>query len=462
MTLPAPGDSVPSASTLRVAVGGSRQAPARALAEALRGREHDISVFSEIGELVHLALAREFDVALVFTEREDEARKLLHWFVGRRPSTSLYLVTTTDVGASLEHAAQGRARVVVWDEVDVHAQVEELERLGGRHGFVGRFIEIELFDYVQMVALNGGDKLIRIETLQGSGYVWFQHGDIVHAEFGESRGEEAFYEMFAAGSGAFGEVYFQDPRERSIRGSSTHLLMEASRRQDEGLLKSRFVGPHPLDAKVYAPMRELELHQKNHVVSSGEGSPDYLSPRSGTSLNLVEEELYQSSSAGDSDVWVVVVDDDAPPGAQPLESLDDGIPANEFDFRETGELEVSGEMDWSFDDQELRVALMRQFFEYDGVLAAAVCSRSGEVLAQDLGEHESELEHIESLLRGVGRLSKLIRAGVAESVILRRSKGVSLLLVGMGNAVVSLVLDTFVNPEGLRNEILGLHDGAAS
>ena len=61
--------------------------------------------------------------------------------------------------------------------------IELVEELGPRRGFYGNSIEVELFDYVQMVALSARDKLVKVTTPVNEGKIWFEHGDIVHAEF---------------------------------------------------------------------------------------------------------------------------------------------------------------------------------------------------------------------------------------------------------------------------------------
>src|SRR5690606_28586257 len=100
----------------------------------------------------------------------------------------------------------------------------------------GNQIEVEFFDYVQMVAGSGRDKAVVLTTHTGTGYIWIEHGDIVHAQWGEMRGEQAFYKMLSVGRGSFRENLFRSPPARTIVRSSMHLLMEAARQADEGTL----------------------------------------------------------------------------------------------------------------------------------------------------------------------------------------------------------------------------------
>nr|WP_263430295.1 DUF4388 domain-containing protein [Nannocystis pusilla] len=114
--------------------------------------------------------------------------------------------------------------------------VKAIEACGPRKGFYGNQIEVEFFDYVQMVAGSGRDKAVVLTTHAGTGYLWIEHGDIVHAQWGEMRGEQAFYKMLSVGRGSFRENLFRSPPARTIVRSSMHLLMEAARQADEGIL----------------------------------------------------------------------------------------------------------------------------------------------------------------------------------------------------------------------------------
>ncbi|MBV1857747.1 MAG: DUF4388 domain-containing protein, partial [Nannocystaceae bacterium] len=105
---------------------------------------------------------------------------------------------------------------MVEDPDDHGALTDTLRGLGVRRGFFGNSIEVELFDYVQMVALTGRDKLVEVSTPRGQGRIWFEHGDIVHAEFGQFRGELAFYKMLAAGRGLFREALPSPPPKRTV------------------------------------------------------------------------------------------------------------------------------------------------------------------------------------------------------------------------------------------------------
>jgi hypothetical protein len=159
---------------------------------------------------------------------------LICWIASHKPSVPVIVTGPTDESFQTKFAdATNLERL---EDADTDRIVSVLGQIGPRKGFFGSAIEIELFDYVQMIALTGRDKVIQIETPQGAATVWFEHGDVVHVEYGEFRGEMAFYKVLSDSRGLFSEVYWRNPPRRTVTRSSTHLLMEAARQSDEGTL----------------------------------------------------------------------------------------------------------------------------------------------------------------------------------------------------------------------------------
>ncbi len=162
--------------------------------------------------------------------------QLLQWLGSYSPSTKI-IVVSAFVTPEFRKTYQptGRLRIVE-KPIDLDVLVSTLEELGPRKGFYGNAIEVELFDYVQMIALSGLDKLVEVTTPTGKGLIWFEHGDIVHVEYDQYRGEMAFYKLIGLNRGTFKEVFNREAPMQTVVRSSTHLLMEAARRSDEGIL----------------------------------------------------------------------------------------------------------------------------------------------------------------------------------------------------------------------------------
>ncbi|MCI5145018.1 MAG: response regulator [Candidatus Electrothrix sp. AR3] len=99
-------------------------------------------------------------------------------------------------------------------------------------GFVGEIEGLGLVDLVQFACLAGDDRKLSVLSEDNLGVLYFSDNEIVHAEFGELTGEEAFYRIMSWPSGTF-SMLFAMTELRSIDSSWNFLLLEAARRIDE-------------------------------------------------------------------------------------------------------------------------------------------------------------------------------------------------------------------------------------
>lgn len=269
---PLPDGSAPH--RLRVVVSGAATTLAGAFAQAVLASGHDLRQCESIAELLRVVLSQELDVVVAYLDDPIEALALSRWFAGRRPSTRLVFACGPDSKVAVAPLEAVNAAVTIWAGASQQEQLDELVRMPKRAGLVGRFLEIELVDYVQIVGNNAISKLIRVESDQGSGYIWFDRGKIVHAEFGALDAEPAFYALVSGNNGSFCEVAYQAPSRVSIEASNTHLLMEASRLKDEAQTESGFLGEHALDDELYGPIVRLESMISHQPSGSFDDSND--------------------------------------------------------------------------------------------------------------------------------------------------------------------------------------------
>lgn len=99
----------------------------------------------------------------------------------------------------------------------------------------GRIHEFSLLDIVQFLSgsRKTGKLLMTGESSSESGAVFFDEGTVVHAASGAAEGEEAFFELMRWSDGQFSfEPEVQTDR-KTVRQSSTNLLLEGARREDE-------------------------------------------------------------------------------------------------------------------------------------------------------------------------------------------------------------------------------------
>jgi DNA-binding MarR family transcriptional regulator len=99
--------------------------------------------------------------------------------------------------------------------------------------FQGSLEELPLPDVIQLVAASGKTGRFLMEGRLGNGQIVLREGQIVHAECGPLRGEEAFYELATWQEGSFRFEQVAEAAEASIEKSNTNLLMAAAQRIDE-------------------------------------------------------------------------------------------------------------------------------------------------------------------------------------------------------------------------------------
>ena len=110
---------------------------------------------------------------------------------------------------------------------------------GVRLAFQGSLKELPLPDIIQLVSVSGKTGQFTLTRDQSSGSIFLKNGQIVHAELGDSVGEEAIFALAIWTHGEFQFTPSEEPDRHTVTKSNTNLLMEAARRIDEWRILSR-------------------------------------------------------------------------------------------------------------------------------------------------------------------------------------------------------------------------------
>jgi CheY-like chemotaxis protein len=379
-----------------------------AIERGLRKAGHHADSASTVRQAIERLRSQPYDTVVTDLRMPGgDGLELIQWLGSYSPSTKILVISAYLTPAFRAEYESSPTIGILEKPVELNKLIELVEQLGPRRGFYGNSIEVELFDYVQMVALSGRDKLVKVVTPVNEGKIWFEHGDIVHAEFESYFGEIAFYKVLATGRGTFTEVFYTDPPKRTIMGSATGLLMEAARQMDEGTL-----GQDPTPAP---PLSEDET--------------------SFADLNEHEPAATESEPPVDpNDPF----DMRAPPPPPP--------PPPEPQNSATGLL----------DDPETRELMLGQFFEFEGVDGVAIISSTGKVLAENMGGNSSLVTLAGFYMRGAARIARSLGYNVFDGVIARSETGQQLVMVGMGATSAVLSIAPGNDPEQVRDEVMGL------
>ncbi|MGZ8898587.1 MAG: response regulator [Limisphaerales bacterium] len=115
----------------------------------------------------------------------------------------------------------------------VFATLNELMRWNPEPGFRGTLRSVGLTDVIQMECIAKSSSILTVGSKELNGAIFIEEGAIIHAEAGETKGEQAFKNLIALVSGDFRSLPFTAPPEVTIDQPWESLLMDAAQARDE-------------------------------------------------------------------------------------------------------------------------------------------------------------------------------------------------------------------------------------
>ncbi len=117
-------------------------------------------------------------------------------------------------------------------------EIEELRNLiqnalTEKKGFDGKVTDFQLSDLIQMNVLGRMVTALVVTKDEEKGIVYFNEGNVVHAECGNLTGDDAFYRIVSWETGKFEFRKDERPDKETITQGWQSLLLEAMRRKDE-------------------------------------------------------------------------------------------------------------------------------------------------------------------------------------------------------------------------------------
>lgn len=118
--------------------------------------------------------------------------------------------------------------------VNVEGLVRFLDATRSRSFFSGYVQGVDLVDYVQFMMLTGNKTVLEITSNVGTqGRIFIAGGQLVHAECGILKGEQALYGCLCFKEGGFKHLPWYEPERVTVDKPGEYLLMEAVRKRDD-------------------------------------------------------------------------------------------------------------------------------------------------------------------------------------------------------------------------------------
>jgi DNA-binding response OmpR family regulator/predicted regulator of Ras-like GTPase activity (Roadblock/LC7/MglB family) len=180
-------------------------------------------------DAVRVLWSEEYDVVIYDLKTPGaDGFELLQWFRAYRPSTHMIIVGGADAAASQLRALEGGAVSYLEDPLDFRVLKEELRRLLQKTGFSASLDSFDLLDVIQIITMSRKSIALLVNTgLEERGLLRFQNGELVWAEYGILRGEEAFFALAAHKNGTVTHQPWNEPVVTNVMQPLSRLIFQA-------------------------------------------------------------------------------------------------------------------------------------------------------------------------------------------------------------------------------------------
>jgi DNA-binding response OmpR family regulator len=154
-------------------------------------------------EAVHLLWAEEYDIVISDQKMPDsDGFELLQWMRTYRPNTRMIMIAMPGSSVTRTQALENGVVSYLEKPLDLHTLKVELRRLLQQTGFSASLDSFDMLDVIQIVNMSHKTIAMVVSTgLEEQGLLGFQAGELVWAEYGILRGEEAFFALAAHKNG---------------------------------------------------------------------------------------------------------------------------------------------------------------------------------------------------------------------------------------------------------------------
>src|SRR6266849_5243875 len=199
----------------RICVVEDEEALNQNLVTALRKDGYDVRGVTREADAIHVLWSEEFDIVIYDLKApESDGLELLQWLRAYRPDMRMITIGAANSPALRAQALESGAVSYLEKPLDLRVLKDELRRLSQNSGFTASLDSFDLLDVIQIINMSRKNITLLVNTgLEERGILRFQKGELIWAEYGNLRGEEAFFALAAHKNGT---VTQQDWHEQII------------------------------------------------------------------------------------------------------------------------------------------------------------------------------------------------------------------------------------------------------
>lgn len=180
-------------------------------------------------EAIRTLWSEEYDVVICSQQMPDaDGFDLLQWMRTYCPNTRMVMLGVAGGGMNRTQALEMGVASYLEKPLDMHALKEELRRLLHQTGFSASLDSFDLLDVIQIITMSRKSIALVVNTgLEEQGLLRFQAGELIWAEYGTLRGEEAFFALAAHKNGTVVHRPWNDHITPNVTQPLSRLIFQA-------------------------------------------------------------------------------------------------------------------------------------------------------------------------------------------------------------------------------------------
>ncbi len=185
---------------------------------------------------------------------------LLQWIRTYCPQTRMIMLATANMPGARTRALENGAVGYLEKPLDLRLLKVEVRRLLQQTGFTASLASFDLLDVIQIVNMSRKSISMVVHTgLEEQGMLGFQLGEMIWAEYGALRGEEAFFALAAHKNGMVTQQPWDDRVAPNVKQPLSRLIMQALQ------YRSKYAAAQELSGELEAVNGRLAAPAENHL-----------------------------------------------------------------------------------------------------------------------------------------------------------------------------------------------------
>ncbi len=180
-------------------------------------------------EAIRLVWSEEYDVVIGDLKTPGaDGFEMLQWLRTFRPKTRMIMVTALASPSERTQALEAGVVSYLAKPINLHQLKEELRRLLLQTGFSASLDSFDLLDVIQIITMSRKNIALLVSIgLEERGILRFQGGELIWAEYGTLRGEEAFFALAAHKNGTVTHQLWHDQITPNVTQPLSRLIFQA-------------------------------------------------------------------------------------------------------------------------------------------------------------------------------------------------------------------------------------------